>query len=270
MSRRRLEAWGDRLRVLVGALRIFSDRRSARRFYELQRLWRHEHGERGAGRPVPLRLRAMEPAPLMVRPGTSDADVIADNFVLGFHLPPPEMRDRDLRTICELGTNVGIGLADLARRHPGARLLGVEPDPENAALARRNLAAFAERCELVEAAVWDSDAELVLEGDLAHGLTVRERREGDDRPTLHGLGLDGVLARLGDGSIDYLLMDVEGTERRLLHGPAPWAERVQSIKVELHPETGYSGEDCARDLERLGFRAQVDALWWGGFALGVR
>ena len=43
---------------------------------------------------------------------------------------------------------MGAALTALAVRYPGATLLGVEPDPGNAALAARNVAAFGDRCKV--------------------------------------------------------------------------------------------------------------------------
>jgi len=208
-----------------------------------------------------------------LRPGSTDIDVIADDFVFRYQLPPKELSSRALATVWELGTNIGVGLTDLALRYPGASLLGVEPDPDNLELARRNLGDLADRCRLVEAAIWDEDAELVVEGDQEYGLTVRPLAEDDPQelPRVRGVSLDTLLADNDPGGqIDFMLMDIEGTERRVLTRNTGWAERVAAIKVELHPETGYSAERCAADLEGLGFRTRREPLWWGGFVYGLR
>jgi hypothetical protein len=45
---------------------------------------------------------------------------------------------------------------------------------------------------------------------------------------------------------------------------------VRVIKVSRHLDTDYSEEDCARDLERLGFRTRVIPLKPTGWTIGVR
>ena len=58
---------------------------------------------------VPIRIRALDGRPIHLRPGTTDIDVIADDFVFRYQLPPEEIRSNELRRIWELGTNVVSG-----------------------------------------------------------------------------------------------------------------------------------------------------------------
>ena len=60
-----------------------------------------------------------------------------------------------------------------------------------------------------------------------------------------------------DGRVDYIKMDIEGVEARLLSGDAAgWLARVDSISLQVHDD--YTLSDCARDLEAAGFTARVD------------
>ncbi len=268
--RDRLSAWRDRARVLATMPTVASDREGRQ---ALRALMKGDGAGGAAGEPVPIRMRALDGRAIHLRPGTTDIDVIADDFIFRYQLPPKEIRSGDLRRIWELGTNVAVGLVDLALRYPGAELIGVEPDPRNLVVARRNLEGLEDRCKLVEAAIWDEDGEIVVEGGQEYGLTVRARRP-DDPPELEAMpaiSLNSLLEReKPDGPIDFMLMDIEGTERRVLARDTEWAEQVRAIKVELHPETGYTEHDCAADLERLGFRTRLEPLWWGGFVIGLK
>jgi FkbM family methyltransferase len=269
--RNRLAAWRDRARVLAVMPMIGADHESRRALVALTRRVR-SNGQVTDGT-VAVRLRALGGGEIHLRPSSTDIDVVADDFLFGYQLPPREVKSRALGTIWELGTNIGLGLADLGLRYDRAALLGVEPDPENLRLARRNLAGLGGRCELVEAAVWDDDSELVVEGDQEYGLTVRPRGEHDlpSVASVRGVSLNTLLAEHDPGGrIDFMLMDIEGTEQRVLRNNTEWAARVAAIKVELHPQTGYSADLCAADLRRLGFRTRSEPLWWGGFVHGFR
>jgi FkbM family methyltransferase len=79
-------------------------------------------------------------------------------FTRNDHLPSPEVHAP--RIIWDLGANIGLTVAHLAFRFPHARVLGVELDEENVALARRNVAPWADRCGVIHAAVWPSDGEV--------------------------------------------------------------------------------------------------------------
>lgn len=228
-----------------------------------------------SGPPVRLRLKPLRSLPVFARPRTSDLDVLAEDLLEGFPLPPDELAGRTLSTIVELGSNVGIGLCALAAAHPEAELMGVEADPENVALARANTAALGGRCRVEEAAVWDRDAEVVVDRAVgrATGFTVRERR-GDDPVGLLGVravAVTSLLAGFRPGEpIDYLYLDIEGAHARLLTGDAAWLGRVQAIKVAGHHDTEYGETQCADDLRRLGFRARVVPFGATGWTVGIR
>jgi FkbM family methyltransferase len=222
-------------------------------------------------REVSLRPKALDGAPLTVRAGTTDMNTIFLNYLEGAHLPPAELTDRDLSQICELGSQIGTGLAGLAARYRNARILGVEPDPTNAALARRNVEAFGPRCQVVETAIWDSDTDLTIEGD-PPVYSVRPARAGDppDR-RIGATTVDRLLAEhMPEGEIDYMIMQLEKTEPRVLAAAATWAPRVASIRVEIYPGMGFEGAECVSLLEALGYEA-----WWEptpsrGYGFGIR
>ena len=116
---------------------------------------------------------------------------------------------------------------DLALRYPSAELIGVEPDVGNLALARRNLEGLEDRCRLVEAAIWDEDGEIVVEGGREYGLTVRSgvRTIRPISSPMPALSLNSCSsARLPGGPIDFMLMDIEGTEQRVLARDTEWAD----------------------------------------------
>ena len=266
-ARRKLSAAWQWARFLFQGFLAMADWRSRVRLARMK--LPGEAGLRDA--PIPLRVKALSGGELWVRPGTTDVGTIFHDLVNDEHLPPPGA-PADPRQIWELGSNIGTGLAALAARYPRARLLGVEPDSANAALARRNLQQFGDRCRLIEVAIWDREVDLVVEGEQPSGLTVRPAVEAD-RPQrrVRGTTIDALVeAHAGDDPIDYVILNLEGTEPRILAGDQPWARRVRSIRVELHPHHGFAEADCVSLLRGLGFRAWTEPEWWGGWGFGVR
>jgi hypothetical protein len=104
------------------------------------------------------------------------------------------------------------------------------------------------------------------------GFTVRAREPHESAAAaVLAVRLDEILADFHpEEPIDYLYLDIEGTHERLLGGEPRWLERVRAIKVSGHDGTDYSEADCARDLERLGFRTRVLPLEPTGWTVGVR
>jgi FkbM family methyltransferase len=209
-------------------------------------------------------MRALGGRELFVRPGSSDLRNASYYYRGGLYLPPPQISDRELQRICEVGTNIGAALSALAMRYPEAQLLGAEPDAGNAALASRNAAGFGDRCQVVQAGIWDRDTELVVDRDThygEHGFMVRPRTETDppEMSGIQALSIDTLLERhMPLGDIDYMHMTIEGTEPRVLGAGGAWPLRVRSLRVEAHPEFGYPAQQCVEDLRNLGYEAWPD------------
>jgi FkbM family methyltransferase len=208
---------------------------------------------RWARRPVSVRMRALGGHRITLRPGTTDAEMLRDTFRDNVHLPPPAVSARGVKAILDLGANVGVTVADNARRFPNARIVAVELDAGSAAAARRNTAPWADRVTILQGAVWHEDGQVpyTSEPGNEHGL-----RAGGGTSTAPAYSMETILSLL-DGRVDYVKMDIEGVEARLLSGEAGrWLARVDSISLQVHDD--YTLSDCARDLEAAGFTARID------------
>jgi FkbM family methyltransferase len=246
-------------RVLF-AVRLNADLRSAARYLRVE--------SRLAGSdPVAVRVRPLDGATVWLRPGTTDPIMLRDTFRDGVHPPPPEVAARGVRWIVDLGANAGVTVADNARRFPHARIVAVELDPGNAEAARRNTRSWADRVEVLQGAVWESDGEVPYEHAAGHeyGFRVTEGAAS----TTRALSMATILSHVPAGErVDYVKMDIEGVEARLLSGPAAaWTARIDSISLQVHDP--YTLADCARDLEALGFNARVDPRRMN-YIVGVR
>jgi FkbM family methyltransferase len=245
----------DALRLAYVGARVTSDRRSLRTFARLSRA--PDETDTSSARAVArLRLRPLGGREVIVRPGTSDVGTVWGTFARAYHLPPAELEEP--RTIWDLGANIGLTMAHFAHLFPRARVLGVELDENNVALARHNVTAWADRCQVIHAAVWGSDGEVHYRGwpGGTSNYQVTGAREGTP---VRAVSLAGLVRERG-GPVDYLKIDVEGAERELLRDGTGWAEEVRCLKVELHGD--YSVAECERDLRRLGFEAWPDPQHW--------
>jgi FkbM family methyltransferase len=246
------------------AVTVMADARSYRRFRRLDSPRRGTY----SGAPVNVSLRPLGGRSVALRPGTSDALMLRETFRDGVYAPPAEAEARGIRQIVDLGANIGITAAANAHRYPGAHVLAVELDEENAALARRNIAPWSDRVEIVVGAVWTHDGEVRYERPPGHefGFRVVERGGTHVAPAY---SLATVLDRLPDGArVDFLKMDVEGAERHLLSAPAAaWAARVDAIALQVHGT--YSLADALRDLEALGLSARIERRA-ADYVVGIR
>jgi FkbM family methyltransferase len=242
------------------AVRLNADARSVVRYLRVESRWAGPEA-------VPVRVRPLGGAAIWLRPRTTDPIMLRDTFRDGVHPPPPEIAARGVRWIVDLGANAGVTVADNARRFPAARIVAVELDPGNADAARRNTRPWADRVEILQGAVWESDGEVPFVHETGHeyGFRVAEGAAS----TTRALSLDTILSHVPAGErVDYVKMDIEGVEARLLSGPAAaWTARIDSISLQVHDP--YTLDDCARDLAALGFSARVDPRRMN-YIVGVR
>ncbi len=214
-----------------------------------------------SGEVIGVPMKALGGEPLYVRPGTSDVYNATWYYLESLHRPPPHLQG-PIETICEIGSNIGAALTALGVEHPGARLLGVEPDPGNVAVLRQNTARFAERCTVAPCGVWDEESTLVMDDSSdygEHGLTTRAPEEGDRgeervRVTTLTKILDEYLPGL---EVDYMHFTAEGAEPRAFSADG-WSERVRSLRVELHPYAGYGYGECSEQLSAKGYEVTPD------------
>jgi FkbM family methyltransferase len=233
-----------------------------------------EHHRPAANVAVPVRARQLGGNVVWLRPRSRDRAAL-EFLNLGYHLPPAELTG-PVRRAAIFGANIGLLLADLASRYPQARLLGVEADHDNAILARRNLARLGGRCTVEEAAVWHRDETLTVDWvPDAWGQMVAERDGPDSRDSLGAGGGTHRIRAVEAGNlltrfaaplpVDYLLVNIESAWYEMLqHGQ--WTESVRCIKVEIQDHY----DEAVPLLEALGYRARLQRVGWGAFAIGIR
>lgn len=207
-----------------------------------------------SGPPVRLRLRALGGRTVLCRP-SRDVFTFKHTFLSGFHRAPVTLPSRPV--ILDLGCNVGYTIADLAHRHPDARIIGVELDEANIALAALNTAAAGGHITLVRAAIWPHDGVVSYTG--VHDDAYRVMQSGNDAAsrTAPAIRIESLLAEHDIARVDYVKMDIEGAEAAVVAEPAEWLDAVGALKIELHPPATLDG--IRQVLAARGFDCWVDA-----------
>jgi len=178
--------------------------------------------------------------PVELRMGTSDCSVFAGIVVQNIFGRVDSLGD--IKTVIDLGANIGVSSAFLLSRWPTARIIAVEPDPGSFALLQRNLSFYNAQC--IQGAVWGRHTQLTLSrafGDGREWAATALEGAGDVR----AYTMDELVSALG--IVDFLKINIEGGEKSIFSGDTSWIARVRNICIELH------GQDC-ESIFRHGMR----------------
>jgi FkbM family methyltransferase len=177
------------------------------------------------------------PHPFHFRHATTDKYIIADvlldaqyNCLMGFE---------GVRTILDIGANIGTTSVVLLNAYPEAHILALEPDPGNFAVLQKNMAPYGARAVALRSALWHRPEGLSIDrGHFRDGgawsFQVRSNN-GSGHAEVEGVTLAQLMQRYQLETIDILKIDIEGAERFVFESSiAACLPRINRIAIELH------------------------------------
>lgn len=183
------------------------------------------------------------------------------------------LRADDVRTVLDLGGNVGISCLWWTRQYPEAQITTWEPHPTHCDLLETHMRSngCAARIRLYRAAAGTTDGEVELTDD-DDASTIRESFRATKGCIC--VPLVDVFRTAPSGRIDILKMDIEGAEYPILSDIRfeELASRTRFIVLEWHNRTSADlGEQwCIERLQNCGFFVQSDpTLLRGGGKFGL-
>lgn len=184
--------------------------------------------------PVTIRPSRLDHKVLLRMGSSSDLDVFRQIFLKNEYAFIDSFPQ--VRTVVDLGANIGLASALFLSRWPGVSVLAVEPDPDNCQLLKRNLSPYGERALILQAAVWARSGELELSHDFGDGrewaVAVQERSGAGEG--VQAFSMPELLARVPGFHIDLLKIDIEGSEQALFNADTGWLAHVSNLSIELH------------------------------------
>jgi FkbM family methyltransferase len=179
------------------------------------------------------------------RPGSSDTELIYKILLRrglkGEYAIEPKVLGAigEVRTVLDIGANIGVSAIFFATAFPQARVFAFEPAPDNIPLLRRNTEPML-RVQVVPVALGEADGTLeFFSSEAAPNFGGFSRFEaGSDvaRKTAVPVRHAGrQLAELGVGGADVIKVDVEGSEWEVLSSLGDeFLSRTKYIMGELH------------------------------------
>jgi FkbM family methyltransferase len=134
--------------------------------------------------------------------------------------------------IVDCGANIGVSVLWFTARYPEAKIVAIEPSPDNFALLVKNCAGL--DVDLRQAGIGPIDGIAWMNdpgGEL--GCTTNDNHDGIE---IDIISLESILATMpASGYTPFLLkVDIEGAEKSLFTGPASVFDQFPLIVVEPH------------------------------------
>ena len=124
-------------------------------------------------------------------------------------------------TILDLGGYIGLASAYFANKYPNAKIVLIEPDPDNFLFAQLNTRQFP-NVECLQVGVWSESCYITEDrrvGDsVTNDLGIIFRRVNSDEKLesrIQALSIPDLMSTVGFAEIDFLKIDIEGSEKNL-------------------------------------------------------
>jgi FkbM family methyltransferase len=174
--------------------------------------------------------------PLVLRRGSSDFSVFRQ-VILEDQYGLEEVGQPQY--IVDAGANIGLSSVVFLERFPQCRLLAIEPDPQNYAIARKNLDSYGDRCRLWPVALWSEAGSLTVQrGVFRDGLDwscqtiVTSEHTG---AVVAARTMKSLLDEAGFPRIDFLKVDIEGAELQVFgEGDRSFLMQTRCCATECH------------------------------------
>jgi FkbM family methyltransferase len=176
---------------------------------------------------------------ITVRMHKSSDPVVFDQIFVKKEFEFLPLLSEPIKTVLDLGANIGCASAKFLNALPEAFVLAVEPDPANYKSCQKNLAPYGDRVRVLEGAVWAMTGRLVLSrGSFLDGrewaTQVKEPTAGDIAD-VRAWDVPSLIELCQTGTIDLLKIDIEGSEKALFASHTDsWLPQVRNLCVELH------------------------------------
>ncbi len=154
-----------------------------------------------------------------------DFDVFWDSLVVDqYGIPSTKLDPESVKTIFDIGSNIGTTVILFYNKFPHATIYAFEPDPHNFKRLSEHVALLGEgakRVRLYNVAVTDAHGESIpfFIGTKDHwSSSILKRTVTKDEVIVHTVNLDTVCQEEGIQKIDIMKMDIEGAEDLALDG----------------------------------------------------
>lgn len=181
---------------------------------------------------------------LFIRPGTSDIKVFKHIFKDGEYSFLYDLKYKP-KVILDGGANCGFASIQIALLFPHAKIVALEPSPDNFKALKRNIdiASLNSRIEAKNIGLWYRTAHLLLQ---MKGRDIKDSKketakwsvrvkETRDETAIVGMSINTLKEVNAYHEFDFVKIDIEGAEYEVFkHGNIEWLSKVRLLSIEMH------------------------------------
>jgi FkbM family methyltransferase len=174
--------------------------------------------------------------PVYLRAIRADMQSFVNTFIDPYLEKKPYLPEA--KFVIDAGGNIGYTAILFATWWPQAQIISIEPDLENYELILKNTKGYP-NIRALNGALWNRMATLCIEAGQEDGFVVKEINNGlkEIKPEnlTTGISMDELMERYGKTQIDFLKLNVEGSEKEIFSGQyEAWLPKTQALLVEIH------------------------------------
>ncbi|MCB9079910.1 MAG: FkbM family methyltransferase [Anaerolineaceae bacterium] len=161
-------------------------------------------------------------------------------------------------TIIDAGANIGLSVLYFKKLYPKSKIIAFEPDTTAFKALRKNVHQFnLSNTELVNKAVWISETVLEFINEGADAGRISQFEENGNKVQVNTVRLRDYLNQ----PVDFLKLDIEGAETKVLEDCQDLLANVQYLFVEYHSfvDQPHTLSRVIEILSKAGYRFYIDA-----------
>lgn len=167
----------------------------------------------------------------------------------------PKNWTQNVKSIVDLGANIGMTTLYYYQLFPQAHFVCVEAASTNFDILQKNLLPLSSKNKLtaLEGAIYHESGEVSFETEaIAWGGKINQESQNTITTTkVRAYDMPEIMQKAGIEEIDILKIDIEGGEEDLLGKNTEWLNKVKVIIIELHGN--YDLERLKADISPYGF-----------------
>lgn len=190
---------------------------------------------------------------IYLRTHSGDIFVFYEIFLEHTYQLPKEWT-KNIKTIVDLGANIGMTTLYYYQLFPQAHFVCVEAAPINFSILEQNLSVLSANNKLtaLEGAIYNESGEVAFETEaIAWGGKINSDVQNTITTKVRAYDMPEIMQKAGIEEIDILKVDIEGGEELLLGKNTEWLNTVKIIIIELHGH--YDLERLKNDISPYGF-----------------